>query len=154
MGIEISEIAGGGLPKRGSKVMLLPTNFAQLPQSREYHSNTISFVKFARGQLDLDYAFEPETLLEQRSEDWFAPALLLSNQLIADHPLIVSVICGVISNYLFAVFKNRPKPQVSLDLICERTASSTYVRISYKGDVEGLTQLQEVVRKSIGTDEE
>ena len=154
MGIEIKEIESSELPRGRSKIVLLPTNFAQSPHSREYHSSTMSFFKFARGHLDLDYASEPETLLEQRSEDWFAPVMLLSNKLITDHPLIVSVICGVISNYLFAVFKNRPKPQVSLDLICEKTASSSYVRISYKGNVEGLAELQEVVRKSIGTDEQ
>jgi len=149
MSVDISEITGITFPTGGDAITLLPTGFEKSPDSREYHSNTISFAKFARGQLDLRYLSEPETLLEQRSEDWFGPIMLLTDQLVRDHPLIISIICGVISNYLFALYKTKPKPEVRLTLICEKSSTSTYVQVNYKGDIEGLSALQEVVRKSI-----
>jgi hypothetical protein len=151
MSIEVRDITDIHLqtPAKGDSITLLPTDFENLARSNEFHSNTISFVKFAKDKLKLEYLTEPETLLEQRSSDWFAPTMLLTNQLITDHPLIVSTICGVISNYLYALFKGRDAPEVHLTLVCERRKGSSHVRIDYKGDVEGLSKLPEVVRASI-----
>jgi hypothetical protein len=127
------------LPKAADKaVVLLPTGYLSDTGCGEYHSTAISFFKFAQKEMPVKFATEPQTMLEQRSGDWFAPAMAITNQVISDHPVIVSIICGVISNYIYAFMTSQDKPQVHVDLVIEKTRGQTFVKVSYKGDVDGM----------------
>ena len=119
-------------------VVLLPTGYLSNTDRTEYHSTAISFFKFAQKEMPVQFATEPRTMLEQRSGDWFAPAMAITNQVINDHPVIVSVICGVISNYVFAFMTSVKRPRVHVDLVIERTRGQTFVKVSYTGDLDGM----------------
>lgn len=149
MDIKVSEFqAPSKLPKT-NEVILLPAEFETSLTSATYHSNTLSFGKYLRGKVDFQYLNEPTTLVEQRSEDWYAPALLLVSHLALNYPLTVSIICNLISSYLYDIFKGKKPPKVHLTLICERTDAATHLRFDYSGEIEGLAKLPDVVRETL-----
>jgi hypothetical protein len=149
MTIEIRELGEIKTLGTTTSIVVLPTNFQDEPTSHQYHSNTLSFYKYARSELGLTYLSEPKKLFEQRSSEWFAPILLISHQLISENPTIVSIICGVISNYITSVFRGESEPAVYLRVICEKTKSSKYVEITYKGNADGLIAIQDAVTKAV-----
>jgi hypothetical protein len=138
MEITIDEIQMS-LPEAAEEaVVLLPVGFMSDAKRTEYHSTAISFCKFARNAMPVQFASEPLTVLEQRSGDWFVPAMAITGQVINDHPVIVSVICGVIANYITAFMVSTNKPQVHVELVIEKTRGQTFVKVSYKGNVDDM----------------
>jgi len=153
MEITIDQIQMSLLEATGEAVVLLPAGFLSDTKSTEYHSAAISFYKFAQKEMPVQFASEPQTVLEQRSGDWFAPAMAITDQVFKDHPMIVSVICGVIANYITALMISANKPKVHVDLVIEKTRGQTFVKISYKGDVDGMQTAIENAVESVRRDD-
>lgn len=149
MTIKTTDFDADFTPADRESISLLPTELLANPSSNQYHSNTLSFFKYAGDELKLSYLTTPEILLEQRSGEWFAPAMLLTAQFAANYPLTVSIFCNVLSSYIYDTFKGRAKPQVRLTVICERKVKSSYVQIEYSGDVEGLPAVQAVISNAL-----
>ena len=135
------------LPEGSDKaVIMLPARFLSDAKGAEYYSTAISFYKMVQKQVPVQFASEPLTLLDQRSGDWFAPAMAITNQFINDHPLIVSILCGVIANYVTALMSPVRSPQVHVNLIIERSRGKNFVNVAYTGDVEGM---RDVIEKAV-----
>ena len=62
--------------------------------------------------------------LQQYSFEWFGPTLLVSTNLLSQDPNLLSVTLGVISNYLFDLFKGAEHGKASLDVILEKPDGS------------------------------
>lgn len=130
-------------------VVLLPVGYIAKMDSSQYHSAALSFYKFARSEMPVKFATDPESVFEQRSGDWFAPAMLLTDQLMTQHPNIVAIACGVISNYVYTLFTGAKKPDVHVDLIVEKTRTQRFVKVTYKGNVDGLRSIEGAVQKAL-----
>lgn len=141
MSIEIKEIETDKLGDASKKVILLPQNYLS-GNDLNYHSTTLSFYKYSKDHLDIEYYSEPEVLVEQRSGEWFGPVLLLTSLAINENPQLPSIICSVIANYVTDFFKGQKKPNIKLKLIFKETKSSKVTEISYEGDTEGLSKLE------------
>ena len=63
--------------------------------------------------------------------------------------LTVSIICNLVSSYLYDIFKGKSPPKVHLTLVFERTNETTHVRMDYSGDIEGLSKLPDLVRETL-----
>jgi hypothetical protein len=77
-------------------------------------------------------------------------AVLFTDQLMKEHPNIVSIVCGVISSYVYAFFTTSKKPKVHLDLVIEKTRTQTFVKVSFEGDVGDLQAVESAVRTALG----
>ena len=141
MGIETNEIETDKLVEASKKVILLPQNYLA-ENDLNYHSTTLSFYKYSKEHLDIEYYSEPEILVEQRSGDWFGPVILLTSLAINENPQLASIICSVIENYVTDFFKGQKKPNIKLKVIYKETKSSKVTEISYEGDTEGLCKLE------------
>lgn len=83
--------------------------------------------------------------LQQYSFEWFGPTLLISANLLLQDPNLLSVTLGVISNYLFDLFKGAPDGRASLDVILEQ-ADGSCKQIHYRGPSDGLGEIAEIVK--------
>lgn len=146
MAVTIREIDTLKLDQSPGKIVILPHNY-QSDEKHEYHSTTISFYKYSRGKLDIEYLTEPELLVEQRSGDWFGPLLFISSSALSQNPELISITCGVIANYVTDFFKGKEKPNIRLKIIHKETKTSKLTEISYEGGLEGLGKLEESINK-------
>lgn len=154
MKTEIRELQGFQLTTASatSSVILLPVNYNNKEIDHQYHSNTISFYKYANEKLSFTYLSEPLELFEQRSGEWFAPIFLITKQLIKDNPIITAVLCGIISNYITDIFKGQPKPDLNVRIIYEKNENSKYIEFHYSGNFEGLETFEGSIAKALEND--
>ena len=123
-------------------ITILPVNYYEPEDKYQYSSTAISFWKYANNKMDIDILSEPELLVEQRSGEWFGPEILLTSALVVQNPEVVSILCGVISNYLTDFFKGISKPKVKLRVFYKETKSSKTTEITYEGDLNGISKLE------------
>jgi hypothetical protein len=86
--------------------------------------------------------------LQQYSFEWFGPTLFVSAGLLSQDPNVLSVTLGVITNYLYDLFKGNKEDRTSLDVILEQ-ADGSCKQIHYRGPADGLSEIAEIV-KSLG----
>lgn len=148
MEITVKEIDAPQFDCSSEDIVILPHNY-QSDEGYEYHSTTISFYKYSRDKLHIKYFTEPEMLVEQRSGDWFGPLLFISSSALLQNPELVSIMCGVIANYVTDFFKGSDKPNIRLKVIHKETKTSKLTEISYEGGLEGLDKLEESINKIV-----
>ncbi|PTW86014.1 hypothetical protein DBL07_24235 [Achromobacter mucicolens] len=83
--------------------------------------------------------------LQQYSFEWFGPTLFVSAGLLSQNPNILSVTLGVITNYLYDLFKGSKEGKASLDIIFER-ADGSCKQIYYSGPADGLSEVAEIIK--------
>jgi len=84
--------------------------------------------------------------LQQYSFEWFGPTLLISANLLWQDPNLLSVTLGVVTNYLYDLFKGTPDGKASLDIVLQE-ADGCCKQIHYSGPPDGLEKVAEVVKK-------
>lgn len=142
MSIAISEIELEGSEFDKGSFTLMPVSFNNEDRNK-YSSTALSFWKYARNDLDIELFSEPQMLVEQRSGEWFGPAILLSSALVTGNSELISVFCGVVSNYLTDFFKGNPAPpKIKLKVLYKETKTTKTTEISYEGDINGLDKLE------------
>lgn len=149
MSLEITEIEISFPQTVSNKILLLPSDFDSNPSSGCYHSNSLSFFKHSGAALNLSFLNEPTTLLEQRSGEWFAPAMFITSQFMASYPNVVSIACNLVSSYIYDIFKGTSKPKMRMTVLCEKKGTSKILKIDYSGDVEGLSSVQAAIEKAL-----
>ena len=91
--------------------------------------------------------------LQQYSFEWFGPTLFISAGLLSQNPHVLSVTLGIITNYLYDLFKGAKDGQASLNIIYEH-ADGSCKKIRYRGSPAGLNSVAEIVRELGKSDEE
>ena len=96
----------------------------------------------------LDPSVQLRTIHEQ-GNGWTLPTIFISSMVLSNNPHIVTLALNVIGNYLSQFFhgtesKNR---QVVLDILMETDPMRSCKKISYRGGVDGLSQVVEIVEK-------
>lgn len=130
-------------------VIVLPVSLNE-SDLHNYSSTALSFWKYARREIDIELLSEPKTLVEQRSGEWFGPIILITSSLLSSNSALVSVLCGVISNYLTDFFKGKPdEPVVKIKVLYKETKSSKTTEISYEGDIQGIETLERSILKVV-----
>lgn len=146
MELKVTKIEGLQLEIDPQGIVILPQNH-NTNEIHEYHSTTISFYKYSKDKLSIEYLSEPELLVEQRSGDWFGPILLITSTAIAHNPELISITCGVIANYITDFFRGNKDTKIRLKIIHKETKTSRLTEISYEGGIEGLSQLESSIEK-------
>ncbi|QIZ76462.1 hypothetical protein [Ferrimonas lipolytica] len=144
MGITKKEITVNHIKAKTDGITLLPINYRE-EEDYKYQSTSLSFFKYAKDKTEITFYTDPEILYEQRSVEWFGPVILITSSLISQNPEIVSITCGVISNYLTDFFKGQKNPEVSLKVVYRETEKEKITEIEYQGSGEDLSKLQEAI---------
>lgn len=144
MEISTTEVKTGHIQCKAGGLTLLPINYKD-EDCYKYPSTSLSFFKYLQDKTDVSFYTDPEVLYEQRSVEWFGPIILITSSLISQNPEIVSITCGVISNYLTDFFKGQKKPEVSVKVVYKETETGKTTEIEYKGSGENLSKLQDAI---------
>lgn len=83
--------------------------------------------------------------LQQYGFEWFGPTLFISAGLLSQDPNILSVTLGIITNYLYDLFKGAKDGKASLDVILQQ-ADGSCKEIHYSGPPDGLSKVAEIVK--------
>jgi len=87
--------------------------------------------------------------LVNQSFEWAGPLILFTATIITSHPEVITNTISIISNFLTKKLRGVPKGDNSVNLkISTETKSGKFKKIEYKGPVEGLKDLAEVVRST------
>ena len=144
MSVEINKLDCFHFNVSSSGLVILPISTTE-DDGSIYTSTSISFYKYARNKVDIDYYSDPEQLLEQRSGDWFGPSLFLSQAALMVYSNLASVACSLVSSYLYDKFKGSRVPEIKMSFVCEKCNDSTRVEVRYEGGVEGLEDFAKVL---------
>ena len=87
--------------------------------------------------------------LQQYGYDWFGPTLFVPAVLLLQNPSVLSVTLGLITNYLYDLFKGDKDGKASLDVILQ-LADGSCKEIHYAGPPEGLINVAEIVKNLQG----
>lgn len=83
--------------------------------------------------------------LQQYSFEWFGPTLFISASLLSQDPNLLSVTLGIITNYLYDLFKGSKGSKASLNVVFQQVDGS-YKEIRYSGPPDGLSKVAEMVK--------
>jgi len=87
--------------------------------------------------------------VQQYGLQWFGPTLFISAGLLSQDPNALSVTLGVITNYLYDLFKGAKEGSASLNVIVEQ-ADGSCKEIRYCGPPDGLNKVAEIVKNLEG----
>lgn len=87
--------------------------------------------------------------LQQYSYEWVGPTLFVSAGLLSQDPNVLTVTLGLITNYLYDLFKGSKEGKASLDVIFQQ-ADGSCKQIHYSGPAEGLSEVAEIVKSLKG----
>ena len=87
----------------------------------------------------------PPQFLEQRSIDWFAPAIFISSLFYTQNPHAVSVALSMLANYLTAIFPGRNDVGARLDVYYRDDNRKVTTKIRYSGPVSGLSEIDATI---------
>lgn len=83
--------------------------------------------------------------LQQYSMEWYGPTLIITAGFLTQNPHALSIATGIITNYLYDLFKTKNSGKASLDLIYEYPDGKCK-KIQYCGTPEGLSEVHKIVR--------
>ncbi|SFS24133.1 hypothetical protein [Pseudomonas sp. NFACC42-2] len=131
---------------------IIPSNLATANSLNELRQQVESdTVRTLLRQNNITYyeLFEEEDqppYLQQYSFEWYGPTLIISAGLLTQDPNALSITLGLITNYLYDLFKGSKGGKASLDVIYQNKDGSCK-EIHYSGPHEGLPQIYDIVKE-------
>ncbi|MFZ6727686.1 hypothetical protein ACO0K2_19555 [Undibacterium sp. MH2W] len=153
--IEVSaKLAQWGIA-RPDGFAILPSNLAQAKTKEELfqHAESETVKKLMRtNNIDYTELFDADNrpaYLQQYGFEWYGPTLFYTLAALSENPTLVSVSLGIITNYLYDLFKGEKNGTALLDVIIEKPDGSCK-HVQYKGPPEGLASVADIVRELEG----
>lgn len=139
--------------------LALPENLAFFPENFDTASTKGDFV-FTDSMLDLSKIFKQDNSISipalgqdtelyraRKSADIYLPAIFFGLSQVTENSTIVSVSLNVLSNYIYDLCKGTSgKKTAHVDLYVETKEKGKVKKLSYKGSVEGLKELDKVIK--------
>lgn len=85
--------------------------------------------------------------ITNKNFEWTAPTLFVAASLWSDNASAISIALGLITNYLTDFFRGiGGSHEVKLSFVVEKTGSKVCKKLSYEGDIKGLSRLAESIK--------
>lgn len=85
-------------------------------------------------------------LRTRKNADWFGPTIFIGFSLFSQNSELITVALNVLSNYLSDFFKGMvDQKNVKIEIIIETKKNIETKKITYEGDISGLTKLDSVI---------
>lgn len=163
MSIQVSDIPPVSEKLKGLGLALpegltiIPSNLAEAKSvedlRQQVESDTVRTI-LRKHSIDLAEIFDDDNhppYIQQYSLEWFGPTLLISASFIIQNPNTLSIVLGLITNYLYDIFKGSKNGVASFNLIYQRSDGSCK-EIRYSGPPDGLNKIHEII-KTIETEQ-
>jgi hypothetical protein len=91
---------------------------------------------------------EATRLRARKNADLYLPSLFVGISLLSQNPAAISVALSVLANYVTDFFKGTVgSRKVSFEIYVEKADGKTVTKISYKGNGEGIKNLEGIIKK-------
>ncbi|WP_157658683.1 hypothetical protein [Burkholderia ubonensis] len=133
-------------------LVLLPDNLASATSiddlRQQVESDTVRTLLKANNIAHAEIFGEDDQppYLQQYGFEWFGPTLFVSAGLLSQDPNVLSVTLGVITNYLYDLFKGAKDGKASLNVVVEQ-ADGSCKSVHYSGPPDGLDKVAEIVKE-------
>ena len=85
--------------------------------------------------------------LTNKNFEWTAPTLFVAASLWSENASAISIALGLVTNYLTDYFKGiGGSHKVKLSFVVEKRGSKVCKKLSYEGDIKGLSNLAESIK--------
>ncbi|HCM9143870.1 hypothetical protein [Enterobacter hormaechei] len=125
------------------KVLVLPN--IDLGSENIFSTDSISFIKYLKKEIDLEFYHQPEGFWEQRSIDWLGPTLFLTGKLLYDNPDLLNILFEMLSSYVREKLPNRDSSKIKINVICKKDENTKSMEINYEGDINGLDEIKNAI---------
>lgn len=139
--------------------LTLPNNVTFFPENFDAANTKGDFV-FTDSMLDLRKIFlqdsnisiaalgqDTELYRSRKNADIYLPAIFFGLSQITENSTLVSVSLNVLSNYIYDLCKGAlGKRKAHVDLYVETKVKGKVKKLSYTGDVEGLKELDKIIK--------
>lgn len=153
--LEITAVAIDHLNKEinqraGNSILFVPDNWPSEEKEYAYPSTVESVTKLLKQNkvpVDSLHPIDATTPLhDNRGLDWIAPTFLVSGLLLTQNPMVVSIVLGIVANYVTDLFKGlKNDPKVKLNIVQTAADGKRAQRIKYEGPVSGLPEVEKVL---------
>ncbi|HGM5320418.1 TPA: hypothetical protein ACKP12_000514 [Serratia marcescens] len=148
--MKIKEIDSEKLDYEPNSIVVLPVETHDDSLPTLYTSDTLSFVKSLQSKVAIEYLKPPEATFEQRSIEWFGPAIYISSKLLTENPDLINIFFDAFKEYIEGVLPRKEKSKIKLKVICKKTEKTRSTEIDYEGDIDGLRELKDAISKALG----
>jgi hypothetical protein len=132
-----------------NQIVLLPNNIESTEGEQNLYASSLPTVLKLARQHGLPVAVHGDVsssaLLEQRSVEWFGPAIFVSSLFASQNPHAVSVALSMLANYLTTLFSGRSDASANLDIYVRQDRAGTITKIKYNGAVSGIVGVKDTV---------
>jgi hypothetical protein len=138
----------------------IPRNITLLPENFDSAQKTTDFLQLSEAATvrtlfrshcvlldELLPAEQRPHYIQYNSVDWVAPTLFISSAVMTENPTAVSLAISVLANYLSEFFKGMSGKTAKLDIVVERKRDQSCKKLSYEGDVAGLSALPKIIQR-------
>lgn len=139
--------------------LTVPHSLAFFPENFDNAKTKSDFV-FTDSMLDLKKIFlqdnnisiatlgqDTELYRSRKNADIYLPAIFFGLSQITENSTLVSVSLNVLSNYIYDLCKGiSGKRKAHVDLYVETKEKGKVKKLSYTGDVEGLKELEKIIK--------
>jgi hypothetical protein len=137
--------------KLPSQLSFLPENIESAEKRDEliFTESMIELNKyFKANDLALDiFGGDTELYRSRKNADIYLPALFFSFSVISENPHLISVSLNILSNYIYDSLKGTiGKKTTHVEFHIESKEKGKVKKIDYKGDAEGLKDLEKVIK--------
>ncbi len=129
----------------------IPENINEELESTKYiyPESTTDIRKMLKSEnITIEYLTSDKPLLRSRkSSDWFGPTLLITYSLLSQNSTLIGISLNLISSYLYDYFKGSTESkQVKFEIILESKKKKEFKKIKYEGSIEGIKELDSVIK--------
>ena len=134
-----------------SDLFFIPENLAQVENSNEFiYSDTTTDLNktLKKDGLKINFLTDDKPLLRSRKNaEWFGPSILVGYTILTQNPQLIDLTMSILSSYLYDLFKGvGGTKKVKFDIIIESKSKKNYKQISYEGNIEGIKELNNVIK--------
>jgi len=149
MGITTTLVSAHYDPSRlTSDVVVLPVAHLQKDLTI-YHSSAPSLLKhLQRSGITSDYIDEPESLYEQRSNDWFGPSLMIFHSVYTSNPDIFKLLLEALTSHLKNLYPSDPTPNLRVQIRLHKDDNSQTTDVQFEGDPTHFPALLKTLEKT------
>lgn len=132
-------------------VYFLPENLNEAETSSGFiYSETTSDLRkvFNKDNVKIHYFTADKPLLRSRkSADWFGPTLLFTISMVANNPHLVGISLNLVSSYLYDFLKGTIGDKtIKFEVVVENKRKKEFKKIKYEGSVDGIIELEKVIK--------
>lgn len=86
--------------------------------------------------------------IQNNSFEWVAPTLFISSFFLTQNPALVAIALSVIANYATDFLKGHSgEKKIKIDIVVETSQDKKCKKISYDGNVDGLKNLEKIIKE-------